>query len=554
MGVAPIRNDGNLETDPERKADLLNAQFKSVFVQESQSGPVPSLSGTPFANIRDLHITTKGVEKLLENLNVHKASGPDQIPNTILKNTAKQIAPVLQALFTQSLQQGTLPKDWTSANVSPVFKKGDRHAASNYRPISLTCVCCKVLEHIIVKHILDHLEKHNILVDNQHGFRSGHSCDSQLILTIHDIVTAADMGNRVDMIFLDFSKAFDMVPHRRLLSKLKHYGITGSVLSWIDGFLSHRTQRVVVEGSSSGETTVDSGVPQGSVLGPLLFLLFINDLPSQVTSSCRLFADDCVLYRPIKDQQDNIALQNDLKRLEEWTGLWGMKFNATKCYVVSTNKGGTPYFYELNNHILQYVSSNPYLGVLISEDLTFETHISRITKKASSKLGFLKRNLKGCPEDLKQLGYYALVRSGLEYASTAWDPILQKDIDAIERIQREAARFTKGIYHRGPDVSVTRLIEELGWESLQERRKIARLIMLYKAVNGEVALPIDNILEKADSRTRGSTQNNFKHIRSRKRVAQQSFFVRTVPDWNILATETKAAPSSEAFKTRVRKR
>ena len=177
-------------------------------------------------------------------------------------------------------------------------------------------------------------------------------------------------------------------------------------------------------------------------------------------------------------------------------------------------------------------------------------HISQITKKASSKPGFLKRNLKVCPEDLKQLRYYALVRSGLEYASMAWDPILQKDIDAIDQIQRDAAHFTKGIYHRGLDVSVTKLMEELGWESLQERRKIAHLIMLYKAVNGEVALPINEILERANSRTRGSTKNNFKHICLRRRVAQQSF-IRTVPDWNSLASETKAPPLSEAFKTRV---
>ena len=161
---------------------------------------------------------------------------------------------------------------------------------------------------------------------------------TQLIITIHDIVAAADQGNHVDMIFFNFSKAFDMVSHCRLVSKLEHYGVRGSILKWIEGFLCHRTQKVVIEGVSSGETTVDSGVPQGSVLGPLLFLLFINDLPSCVTLQCKLFADDCVLYHQVKDQSDSIALQNDLKALEEWTHMWGMEFNATKCFVVSTDK------------------------------------------------------------------------------------------------------------------------------------------------------------------------------------------------------------------------
>ncbi len=401
---------------------------------------------------------------------------------------------------------------------------------------------------------MNHLEAHGILTDYQHGFRAGRSCETQLIITVHDLLMAADVGDRVDIAFLDFSKAFDTVPHKRLLSKLDHYGVRGDMKTWIGSFLQHRTQQVVIEGSKSDQCTVDSGVPQGSVMGPILFLVFINDLPSNVReSTCRLFADDCLLYRKINSVEDANAMQRDLTALEQWTKKWGMSFNASKCYIVSTAKTGAPYHYQLNDQILTHQISNPYLGVEIQDDLTFTIHISKITKKASSKLGFIRRNLKGCPERLKELAYFALVRSGIEYASTVWDPILQKDIMEVEKIQRSAARVVKNEYRRGPEISITALIEELGWDSLQERRKNARLCMLYKAANGVVALPQEYLITQ-DKRTRGGNSSNFKHIRAKKKQSEQSFVVRTIPEWNGLPVDSKGAPTLETFKARLHRR
>ena len=214
-------------------------------------------------------------------------------------------------------------------------------------------------------------------------------------------------------------------------------------------------------------------VPHGAVLGPILFLFFINDLPDLVKSQCRLFADDCFLYNEIKKLNDSLQLQKHPKLLENWAEEWGMKLYAKKCYTIFTEKGGIPFFYTLNDHILQYVGTNPYPGITLSEDLIFTAHVGNITKKGSRMLGFIQRNLKGSPLRLKELAYLTFVRSGLEYASVVWDPFLQMEIDRLEKMQRRAARFVANNYRRECGLTSTRLIESLGCDSLQERRKTA---------------------------------------------------------------------------------
>lgn len=243
--------------------------------------------------------------------------GPDQIPNIVLKTCAKTLAPGMTKIFQKSIDCGELPDDWLSANVAPVYKKGDVHKAENYRPVSLTSVTCKLLEHIICKHILTHLEKYNILTSLNHGFRSGYSCETQLIVTLNDLLQSYDQNKQTDVVILDFSKAFDTVPHDKLMYKLEKYGIKGDLHKWLTSFLTKREMRVVIEGEQSNKAVVESGVPQGTVLGPLLFLCHINDLPECVKSQVRLFADDCLLYRQIKNREDHILLQNDLTCLEK---------------------------------------------------------------------------------------------------------------------------------------------------------------------------------------------------------------------------------------------
>ena len=231
---------------------------------------------------------------------------------------SRQLVPIFTSLFQSSIESGVVPEEWRRANITALFKKGDRSNPGKYRRVSLTSVTCKVLEHIVHSHVVKHLESHSILVDTQHGLRAKRSTESQLILTIDDIAKSFDARKNVDMAVLDFTKAFDKVPHRRLLHKLRLYEIKNSLSNWIRNFLSNRVQSVVVKGESSTLAAVLSGVPQGMVLGPLHFLIYINDLPDQ--SKCRLFADDRLVYKEITSSADIDILKEDMEQLEILAG------------------------------------------------------------------------------------------------------------------------------------------------------------------------------------------------------------------------------------------
>ena len=286
-----------MKTDTLDKANICNRQFQSAFTRESDN-EIPSKGTSPFTPMGEITVDPNGVLKLLNNLKIHKAPGPDGLSARVLKECSSEIAPILALIYNETLAQGTVPDDWRQGNVAPIFKKGEKYDAANYRPVSLTCICCKTLEHIIVSNINKHLAFESILADCQHGFRSQRSCETQLVQFFHDLVSNLDRAlnrnhRQTDVIIMDFAKAFDKVPHRRLLYKLDYYGIRGSTHNWITSWLSGRFQKVVLDGQASDPVPVLSGVPQGSVLGPVLFLIFINDLPENIRSSVRLFADDC---------------------------------------------------------------------------------------------------------------------------------------------------------------------------------------------------------------------------------------------------------------------
>ena len=244
------------------------------------------------------------------------------------------------------------------------------------------------MEHIIVSNIWKHLHKHDIILHFQHGFQSGLSCESQLTETVHDWMTALDNTTQTDAILLDFAKAFDKVPHKRLLSKLSSYGFTSNTHNWITSFLSNRKQRVSVNGALSDITDVTSGVPQGSVLGPILFLLYINDINENIQSSIRLFADDSIIYRKINSNIDHQILQTDLIQLEKWSDKWQMQFNISKCVhlpITNKTKPSSPQ-YSLFGQPLSKVTSHAYLGVKLDSTLSWAKHITEITTKSSKVL------------------------------------------------------------------------------------------------------------------------------------------------------------------------
>ena len=279
-----------------------NGQFTDVFSKTSENEvPLLEKSAPPLS---DIHISNEGVIKIKKVLNPSKALGPDELHPGVLKELAAELGPVFAHLFQQSLDKGEIPKEWSLANICPLYKKGDRALPSNYRPVSLTYVACKMLEHIVCTNIMAHLDEHELLSDRQHAFRKNRSCETQLITVINDWATILDAGGQLDTFILDFEKAFDTPPHELLKWKLHGYGIGRKTLVWIDSFLCNRQQRVVVNGAKSQWAPVLSGVPQGTVLGPLLFSLYINDIMVGIESQIRLFADDYVCYRQIDSTED----------------------------------------------------------------------------------------------------------------------------------------------------------------------------------------------------------------------------------------------------------
>ena len=401
--------------------------------------------------------------------------------------------------------------------------------------------------------MMKHLDAHEILKDSQHGFRKRRSCETQLLITSHDLASILNRHSQADVAVLDFSKAFDKVPHQPLLEKLKHCNLHPDAVGWISSFLTGRTQTVVVDGFSSNESPVLSGVPQGSVLGPVLFLIFINDIADSLTSAIRLFADDCLIYREIRSRDDQFALQDDLNKLVQWASTWGMEFNIKKCNVLTITqkkKHKLSFSYKMNNQVVEGIRSTKYLGVTISDNLNWGTHINNISGAANRMLGFLWRNLRQSPRNIKEKAYTSLVRPKLEYCSSIWDPYHQKDIGKLEMVQHRAARFVTNCPHRHTEnqPSITAKIRELGWDTLQTRRQRSRLTMLYRVTKNLVDVPqAYHPCLRVPQPARG---HQMQYVRQQPDVDafQFSFLPRTIVDWNNLSPATVAAASLESFK------
>lgn len=519
------------------KAESFNVYFQSVFNRQTYPNTMPQILN-PLAPMQEIVISEAGIVSLLEKLDVHSASGPDGISNFILKHCAASIAPFLTLLFQAALRLGVLPADWKNANVNPIFKSGDKTNFSNYRPISLTSVCSKILEHIIYTNLMTHLQNNNFFSPMQHGFRAGFSCDTQLIEFGHDIATSINAGTQVDCIFLDFRKAFDSVPHPLLLRKLSVLNIPTELLKWLDAYLFERKQCVVLEGLSSSSISVLSGVPQGSVLGPLLFLIFINDLLNCTSSRTRLYADDCCIYRDITSVADADLLQRDLNSVFSWCQSWGMTLNLTKCNLVRFTNKKHPLLvdYYMGGACLPVATEFKYLGIFFSSNLSWNHHVNYMIVKASRVLNFLRRNFRQAPTKVRETLYLTNVRPILEYGCSVWDPYTKTNVDALERIQARAARFVTGDYDffkRSADIC-----RRLGWPLLAERRKYLRLSLFYNIFNSRTGIKKETYL-KQPTYVSPRTDHCLKirELNSRINTFKYSFFPKTIHDWNALPEE-----------------
>ncbi len=358
-------------------------------------------------------------------------------------------------------------------------------------------------------------------------------------------------GLQTDLILLDFSKAFDKVSHNKLLHKLHQYGVRKQTLAWIGAFLKNRSQQVVLEGETSDSIPVTSGVPQGSVLGPILFLVYINDLPERIQSQVRLFADDTAVYLTIDSNKDGQTLQNDLDTLQLWENKWDMHFNPSKCLVLHISRSRTPIntLYNLHGQILQSVASAKYLGVTISNNLTWNTHIHQITNKANKTLGFVRRNIRTTNTKVKEHAYKALVRPQVEYASSIWDPHTKDLSHKIEMVQRRAARWTLNDYSSYS--SVTDMLDRLGWRTLEQRRSDARLCLFHKMVTGQVAVPLPQYIEPPNRISRYCHSMTFRQIHTSKDCYKFSFFPLAVVQWNSLPKEVATLQDQDLFRSQV---
>lgn len=375
-------------------------------------------------------ISLAGVFSMLLNLKTKKSPGPDKIPNAFLRRFAEPLAHFLTVIFRTSFLSGVLPNDWLLARVVPVFKKGDHLSLSNYRPISLTCTLCKLLEHIISNMVTDFLDKNNFITEFQHGFRKGYSTVTQLVTTVHEFASTLDKSGQIDAVFIDFSKAFDRVPHGKLLFKLESIGLDSAIVKWIGSYLHGRRQYVEVGSGCSEMLDVTSGVPQGSVLGPLLFLIYVNDIVSVVDPgvNIRLFADDCVLFKDVLCTNDQLALNSSLNSIQDWCYQWKMKLNLEKTvfFRITNKKKYLSFQYKIKDYNVSEVDHYKYLGLTIDRHLGWSKHIDNITSAAFRKLGLIRHKLKNTPPNVKLLAFNTLVRPKLEYGSVVWDPFTKK--------------------------------------------------------------------------------------------------------------------------------
>ena len=353
-----------------------------------------------------------------------------------------------------------------------------------------------------MKSIMNHLEENKLLCDNQHGFRKMHSCESQLIQFVDELAKSLVGGRQVDVAVMDFSKALDKVPHQRLLRKLEFYGIGGSSLVWIEDILTGRTQQVVIDSEFSVVAPVTSGVPQGSVLRLILFLSFINDMPECVSSKCRLFADDSIIYREVRTNRDCTQLQDDLDSLESWEKTRGMCFNPSKCNIIHISRKKEPILqkYHIKGTDLDEVDTATYLGIHATSDLTWHKQVNKVAAKGNRALRFTKRNIRTTSQTIPELAYSTLVRPVMEYASSVWSPHLKGHKEVLEKVQRRAARYV--LHEYGEGTSPTNMIHRLKWERLEQRRLKARVVMPYRIVHKLVKIPSYQFVPTASS-TRG---------------------------------------------------
>jgi len=543
-----LSNDGKtVLSDCKEKAECFNNYFCSVFTKDNDE--IPELNfpqSTTF--LSNVSFSTDIVYNKLVNLPNKLSCGPDEIPAFLYKNLCVPLTEPMSKIFKASFDQSQIPNDWRYANVVPIHKKGPTNLCSNYRPISLECQASKIQESIVNDALLEHFK--DKFSKNQHGFLRRKSTVTQLLETLNDWTKALDDGQVIDVQYIDWAKAFDTISHQILISKLRRYGVVGLLLDWIKAFLKNRKQRVIIDGCSSSEGEVTSSVPQGSVLAPTLFLIFINDLESVIShSKIKLFADDSkyyIMFLHENSLQAKVNMQLDNDSLVLWGKENKMRIAFAKCGTLHIGYGNPCNEYNFDDFAIPNVDEIRDLGVQISKDLKFGSHIAKICRSACSSSNLIFRSFRSRSRTFLVNLFKVYVRSKLEYACQVWNPHLKKDINDIEKVQR---RFTKRIPRLHNFCYSDRLLI-LNLERLELRRIHLDLVMVFKIIHGMVDLAFNDYFTYKESNTRGHSFS-LSVIRCNKDVRKFYFSSRVVKWWNFLKQQTVNANNLNTFKNRL---
>lgn len=548
-----LDSNDNLVYEDKSKADLLNNFFASVFVHEP-SGQLPIFDirhhGTP---ITKLIVDESTVLKRLKSLNITKSMGSDNLHPKLLYETADSLATPICSIMNKTFDSGKIPSKWKEANVTAIHKKGDKASPSNYRPISLTSIPCKMCEKTVRETIMNHMLTNNLFSDEQFGFRNKRSCVLQLLTTLDEWTKFYDEGYQIDVIYLDIMKAFDTIPHERLLYKLRNYGIEGNILDWIKDFLYKRRQRVRVHNDFSEWRDVTSGVPQGSVLGPVLFIMYMNDIPDAVEATCKIFADDTKIYKNVKTVNDQASLQRDLQKLCEWSKLWLLKFSIPKCKAMHLGYKRLSTTYEMTDHDnnvsrLPVCDEEKDLGITFQNNLKFDKQVLNVVNRTKKLTGMIKRTFTCMNRFMLLVLYKSLIRPIIDYGITVYFPTSKKNSKLIENIQRRATKIIPDL----KDLPYNERLHQLNLPSLLYRRERFDMIQIFKLIHGDEDIDPEKFFTFNDNITRGHIFQIFKPAVN-KTLRKNTFPIRCINLWNQLPEEIVTSDSVLSFKTKLDK-
>ena len=549
-----IDGNGRLTQTEDETATALNIYYHSVFTHDDPHIASPPFPAQTQECLSDIQITTEKIEDILLSLDANKAAGPDGIETRTLKQCAEEFAPKLQIIYRKSMDEGVVPQQWKLAHIVPIHKSGSKAKMANFRPVALTSAVCKVFEKLICIAILSFLTVNKLISPQQHGFVKGRSCQTNVMLCLERWTRMLDDGGSVDVAYFDYSKAFDKVSHKLLLVKLRAYGIDGKLLSWLEAWLTNRKQRVVVGNAQSPWLDVVSGTTQGTVLGFLLFLIYINDLPGTCSpedeSQVMLLADDTKAFQEIdkdvdKQEENHKNLQERIDKIARWASDWKMELNPGKSKLMHMGKDNPNLPYHINGVEITAVTTEKDIGFWVSNDLSTSTHIHKAQNKALGEISRIRRNFSYIDKRAFCVLYNQRIRPHLDYGMTACPPDTVADAKLLERTQAKATALVQGL--KGLNAEERR--KRLGLMRLEDRRERGDLIEVYKILKGLTRIDPSEFWEVREARNGARLVKEL--AKNGKRQRQGFFSYRVIQKWNLLPTNLKLAPSLTTFKNRL---